>query len=201
MSEVIRYTNIQRFTDLEFGAYKEMKGYSFSYLKREQNSVTPEFKMTNKVLMGSMVDAILTGGEVDMLHELYPIAKKIAKKIDDGFGSSIKRFQKQVSFTAELVFHNIMMRSTGRVDFTLPLIAVLDLKITGERNIDALIARMMYDQQTWHYANLAQVPARYLLFYSTSLKEAFLKDLGPMHAENRWWEDKVIKFGTVVKAA
>jgi hypothetical protein len=201
MIEGIQYLNVERFDNLDFDRYLEVKGYSFSFLKREDGGLEPEFKPGAMVKLGKLVDDILTGGRVDMLDPQFRKAQKIAQKISDMFGDAIKRFEKQVSFSADMVFRGIGMRSSGRLDFLWPRKAIIDLKVTSDKDVDAAIRRWGYAEQTWHYAKLANVPRRYIMIYSVPLDAVFLRDMGELEEHNRFWEDKVLKFGTVAKAA
>lgn len=195
---MIQYINIQRYDNLDFDKYLELPGYSHSFLKSEINGYTPEFKETDKVVLGKMVDAILCEtGEVNMMHWLYPIAKSIAFELKEKFSVFIKRFEKQVSYTADMMFGGFHMASKVRLDFLLPGFASIDLKVTHERDVKAVIEFMGYKNQLWHQCRMAEVPKQYIMIYSVPLKKSFLINLGPLQASNSFWENKILKFGRI----
>lgn len=196
---MIQYINIKRFDNLEFDSYLKLEGYSHSFLKAEINGTTPEFKGSFKVEIGKMVDAILSDpGKVNMLSEHYPIAKSIAFEIRKVFGNHIEKFQKQISFTGEMLYQGHVMPTTGRLDFLLPNHAVIDLKVTHEKDVRALIKFMGYENQLWNYANLAEVKRKYIMIHSVPLTKTFMIDMGVVSPRNEFWETKVLKFGNIL---
>lgn len=193
---MIQYHNIQRFDSMDFDVYRNLRGFSNSFLKAERNGITPEFKITDMVTIGKMVDTILTEpGKLNMLDPLYAIAKSIAFKIREVFGSYIDRFEKQVSYTATLEFMEHFLDTVGRLDYLLKNEAVIDLKVTKSKDVNALIKFMNYDNQVWNYANLASVKRKYIMIHSIPLGQTFMKDLGVVTPHNEWWENKILKFG------
>lgn len=193
---MIEYKDIKRFDNLEFGDYLKLKGYSHSFLKSEINGITPEFKMTDKVMIGKLVDGILTDpASVEMLNPLYPVAKSIAFKIKSCFGSEIEKFEKQVSFTANMVYNGFVMPTTGRLDFLIPKHAVVDLKVTHAPDVHALIEYMGYRNQLFSYCQMAEVVRQYIMIYSVPKKTTYLIDLGLVGNSNEFWEQKILKFG------
>lgn len=167
-------------------------------LKHEFNGVTPNLEMTDNIRLGSVVDNILTEPhKVNMGDQLYPIARDIASKLKSDFGELINQFKKQISYTADVSFNGFNLPVTGRLDFELPKNAVIDLKITKEKNIAALIGFMGYENQLWHYSKMAQVKNAYLMFYSIPLKKTLLFAFDCSSNYNEFWADKIIKFGKI----
>jgi hypothetical protein len=198
---MIQYRNIRRIDNLEFGQYTQLKGYSHSFLKAEIFGSTPEFKDTDKVIIGRLVDAILTDpGKADMLHALYPIARSIAQKVRAAFGEWIKRFETQISYTADMMYEGHVLPITGRIDFLLPGHAVIDLKVSHAKDVHGLIKFMGYENQLWNYANLAEVKRKYIMIHSVPLKQTFMIDLGVVSQHNEFWEAKILKFGLPMAA-
>lgn len=195
---MINYSNINRYDNLEFGEYLKFPGFSHSFLKREDNGVTPDFVMNDNIMLGSIVDSILTEPhKVKMNHPLYPAARDIASKINAEFGAFFNQLKTQVSYTAEAEYKGFTIKTTGRLDFELPKHAVLDLKITKSTNIKALIGFMGYENQVWNYAKMANVKDSYLLVYSITNKKTELHRIDCRNEFNPFWADKIIKFGTV----
>jgi PDDEXK-like domain of unknown function (DUF3799) len=194
---MIQYHNIERYDRMDFDIYRGLKGYySNSFLKAERNGITPEFKITEMVTLGKLVDTILTDpGKVDMLDPIYAAAKSIAFKIKEVFGQYIDKFQKQVSYTATLEFEHHFLDTIGRLDYLLEGEAVIDLKVTKSKDVDALIKYMNYDNQVWNYANMAGVKRKYIMIHSVPLEKTFMKDLGVVTPRNAFWENKILKFG------
>lgn len=196
---MITFSNIVRHDNIPFEDYLSIDGKSHSYLKGETWGESKVFKETDKIKIGKMVDAILTEPEkVNMLDPLYPMSAIIATKIRMRFGQHIERMEKQVSYTATLSFLDHSMPAKFRLDFLLPGILVLDLKITHEpiQKIPALVDFMGYKNQLFGYAKVAQVPRAYLLFYSVPSNKCELFDV-PVTETNTFWRDKILRFGTV----
>lgn len=197
----ITHTNIQRFDNIPFEDYLKFGGFSHSFLKRERGGITEEFVMTDKVMIGKLVDGIITEpGEVDMSHKLYPIAKRIAFDINNTFGDLISSFVSQVSYKAEVNFNGFVMPTTGRLDFLLPGHAVIDLKVTFEKvgSLEGLIEFMGYKNQLWNYCKMAQVDKAYLMFHSVKSKKTIIKFIDCSNGYNDFWADKTMLFGKVL---
>lgn len=195
---MISYTNVSISKGIYFNDYLQYTGYSHSFLKGEQFGISKEVPMTEKIRVGKLVDGILTEPEtVDMLDSLYPMAKDIAFKIKSQFGELIKRFESQISFTADVEYNGFKMPTKGRMDYLLKDIAVIDLKVTFAKDIKALIDFMRYDNQLWHYCKAMNVTQAYLLIYSVPLKKTQLIKIDVSQSVNEFWADKCLKFGVV----
>lgn len=193
---MILYTDIKRYDNLDFEEYLKLKGYSHSFLKAERNGQTQEFKITDKIVLGKLVDAILSDpASADMKSPLYPAARSIAYEIKKSFGSMIAKFEKQVSFSANMQYNGFTMFTTCRLDFGLPGFAVIDLKVTHSNDVHGIIKYMGYENQLWNYTGVYEVPKQYIMIYSVPLRRTFLIDLGIRHARNPFWETKILKFG------
>lgn len=193
---MIRYSNIKKHINLGWEDYCSLPGYSHSFLKNEQCGLRKQVELTDNMRLGSLVDAIITGGEVDMASHLYPAARDIASKITGVFGDLIARFEKQVSYTAEIEYKGFRMPVMGRLDFLLPGMATIDLKITKSKSIEPLITLFGYDNQLWHYAKMARTPRGYLMVYSVPLKRTFIFARPIDTSVNEFWAEKILKFGT-----
>lgn len=194
---MITYSNIRRYDGLDFDDYLKTEGYSYSFLKGEQSGIEREVKNSDKIMLGKLVDAILTEPEkADMMSPLYSIARDIASSIRKDL-PYINNFAKQVSFCGIAEYKGFKLPVRGRLDYYLKGSCILDLKVTSEKNIDALIAFMGYENQLWHYAKLAEVKSAYLLIYSVPLKKTFLRVVGCSGNYSEFWSDKIIKFGKV----
>ena len=142
-------------------------------MKAERFGQTEAVEETEKMRLGTLVDAILTDPEKAQYNDLlYPQAKSIAARIKEQFGVFISKFDKQVSFTAELSHNGFRIPSTGRIDFGIPKHAVIDLKVTSSKDVRALIEFMKYKEQLWHYCNLYGVKKGFIIIYSIPLKLA-----------------------------
>lgn len=186
---------------MDFEEYLKLPYYSHSFLKAERNGMTDEFLGSYKVKIGSMVDAILCEtGKINMLDEHYPIAKSIAFEIKKVFGSYIAKFQKQVSYTTDLVYEYHSMPAKVRLDFLLPGHASIDLKVTHEKDVHALIKYMGYQNQLWHQCKCSGVKKQYIMIHSVPLRKTFMIDLGVVTERNEFWENKILKFGQPIAA-
>lgn len=184
---------------MPFEQYLRLKGYSHSFLKGEKNGVAREFKETDKVILGKLVDGILSDpASVDMKNALYPAAKSIAYEIKTVFGSEIQKFEKQVSFSAIMHFNGYMMPTTCRLDFGIPAHAVVDLKVTHSNDPRGIIKYMGYENQLWNYTGVYQVPKQYIMMYSVPLRKTFMIDLGIRKSSNLFWESKIQRLGQAI---
>lgn len=194
---MITYTNIKCYENIPFEEYLKLEGYSHSFLKSNLHGAKQYFNTTDKVRLGSLVDSILTEPEkADMSSPLYPAAKAIAYQIKQLFGDLIASAQKQLSYTATLQMAGLEMLTTGRLDFLIPGFAVIDLKVTNEKNVDNLIEYMGYHNQLWHYSRLAKVKKAFLLFYCVPLKTVIVRAVDVTKEDNGFWINKIIDFGT-----
>lgn len=198
---MIHYTNITRYDNLPFDQYLKLKGYGHSFLKGEKNGVAREFKETDKVILGKLVDGILSDpASVDMKNALYPAAKSIAYEIRTVFGSMISKFEKQVSFSALMHYNGYIMPTTCRLDFGVPSHAVVDLKVTHSNDPHGIIKYMGYQNQLWNYTGVYEVLKQYIMMYSVPLRKTVMIDLGIRSPRNEFWESKIQRLGQTVTA-
>ncbi len=197
---MIQYSNIQRHENLPFEQYLKLGGYSHSFLKGQKNGISPYFNVTDKVRLGSLVDALLT--QDDRFDFADPLAQKaitIARNIKDQFGGMIELFKPQASYTATATLGAFSLAVTGRLDWELPKQAVIDLKVTGaktDKEFAAYIEHMGYKNQLWHYANLAGVKRAYILAFSIPANKCLSIVSCPVGDRNEFWEDNIVKFGS-----
>jgi hypothetical protein len=193
---MITYSNIQRYDNVDFSDYLEHQGLSTSFLKRELNGVNPYLEITDNIRTGSLVDAILTdNGKVNMNDKLFDSAIKISKAITNQFGTMIKAFETQISYTCDMEYNGFVMQSKGRLDYLLPNIAVVDLKVTQGKDTKALIEFMGYKNQLWHYAKMAKVNKAYIMIHSVPLNKTEIHEVDVSIDFNPFWASKVEKFG------
>lgn len=192
---MIQFTDIQQHLNVPFEIYQKLPGLSTSFLKSEKNGVKPDFVMTDKVRVGSLVDSILTEpAKADMSSELYPYAKEIAFKLKQTFGEMMSSFIPQVSYTALAEHKGFKMRVRGRLDYLLPKLAVVDLKVTYAKDIPALIEFMKYPEQMWLYCKFVGVTKAYLLVYCVPKKTCTVHYID-CSGDSPWWKEKIINFG------
>jgi len=193
---MINFSNIIRKDGLDLREYLSLPALSHSQLKREVNGIVPDFKITPNVTIGKLVDSILTDpATADMTDPLYKCSKVFAAKISATFGDLIKRFDKQVSYFADMEFQGFKINAKVRPDFILTGYAAIDLKFTKSKKIDALIDFMGYKNQMWMQAKCAQVPNAYLMVYSEPLNDVIIKKVDVSSNYNEFWAEKIIKFG------
>jgi hypothetical protein len=207
----IEYNNIKRYDKLSFEDYLLLPGVGHSWLKRAKNGICEDFVPTEKMNLGSVVDTILTDSvNANMSHSLYEPALYIAAKIQMQFGQFLKHMDTQVSYCANVKESQtgLQLAVTGRLDYLLGNVAILDLKVTDQGSkknpipsLMELISFMGYDNQLYHYGKMANVLKKYILIYSKPLKEAFLfprltKEEDILKAEE-WWAGKILDYGSV----
>lgn len=192
---------VQRITGLGFQDYLMLPQYSHSYLKNERSGFIQSPTVTAKMRLGSLVDGLLTDGEVNMADPLYPVAKNIALKLKAEFGWAIGRLHKQVSYTG------IMRYNAGKAIFELPVKTrpdfeeskrfIIDLKVTDEVDVDAVINFLGYKNQMFGYGKMAECPVAFLLMYRRKMRDAVLRKV-PIGDTNLFWQEKIIKFGKAI---
>lgn len=196
--------NVQRIINLDFNSYLLLPQYSHSYLKNEKHGFNQYKSTTLKMELGSLVDALLTDGPVDMLHKLYPAAKRIAAQLRYEMGGVLDNLHKQVSYTGTMRYDagKVMFELPikGRPDFELPGELIVDLKVTNEtkQNVDATIKYFGYPNQQFGYGKLSGVTTALLLIYTTKTNEVLPMRRIPIGDTNRFWEEKIIKFGKAI---
>lgn len=197
---MINYSEIKKHDNLEWGSYLSLPGHSYSFLKSERYGLNKPVQETDKMRIGTLVDAIITGGKIDMASPLYPAARDIASKIVGMFGSMITRFEKQVSYSATMEYQGFKIQTRGRLDFLLPGIAVVDLKVTQAKDVRPIIRHFGYDNQLWHYGKMAGVKKGYLMVHSVPLKKTEIIVIDISSNTNEFFAEKIIKFGTYGEA-
>lgn len=195
---MIELRNIKEIRGESFKDYLAIKAYSNSFLKAEVNGVAPEFKGSDKVRLGSMVDEILTEPDkVDMTSDLYQVAKPMATAILKEFGYDIwTRLESQLSFIAEMHMTGLVMPIKGRLD-KFGLNRVWDLKVSHvkEKQLDSLIQHMGYKNQMWLYSKAMRVEQAILIFYLVPEKKVVFKTIDTSSNHNKFFESKILKFG------
>lgn len=195
----ITYSNFQRHDNLPADQYFKLGGFSHSRVKRDNNGSPTFFEPTKKMLIGTMVDKILTEPEnVDVTSEHYTVARKIAVVIHQTFGDLIKRFKPQVCFTADMLYNNLTMKTTGRLDWLLERHAVIDLKFTTSKTLEPIVDHFGYRNQIWNYAKPFGLKKGYILAYSELLGECL--PVFPVDCTsdyNEFWAKAVLKHGEV----
>lgn len=194
---MINCSNIKRYDGLDFESYKLLPQYNFSFLRTQRSGIASPVRETDKIILGRLVDDVLTDGKPDMLHKLYPSAKAIAAHLQQDFARILPHLKRQPSFTGELHYGGFMLPVKGRPDFDLPRMLTIDLKVSSATNVQGVIEYMKYNDQQWLYAKLAQAKEAYLLTYIRPLKKSQLKPV-PLPDYNEFWADKILKFGTPI---
>lgn len=207
---MILFENIVCHENISFADYLQLPGVGHSFLKHARNGIVEDFAISEKMQIGSIVDAILTdnGNHAYFNHALYEAALSIAAAIQKDFGKFLPFFKKQVSYngTAKCTESGFSLAITGRLDFLLPTIAVIDLKVTDAgtksnpvKSLLELIAFMGYDNQLFGYGCMAKVIQYYILIYSKPLKQTFLfkrlTEPNQLKASELWWSGKIQEHG------
>lgn len=194
---MILHSAILKHPATDFDAYLSSPGLSHSFLKNQELGIAKQVQQSDKIMLGKLVDNILTDpSNVDMLSPLYNIARSIASELRKNF-PYIEHFEKQVSYTGVATYNGFSIPVKGRLDYYRKDVAHIDLKITHEKNIKALIAHMGYANQMWNYAKLSGSKNNYILIYSVPLKKAFVEPIDCSMDHSEWWADKILQFGTV----
>lgn len=201
-NEVVVYRNCQRAQVASFEEYLSLPGKSHSSIKSDKGGYSAPFNVTKKVMIGKIIDQILTdSGKVDYANENYPVARIIANRIKEKFAPVLAHLQTQVAFTGTMEYKGLTMPVKGILDYLLPKFCVLDLKYTEEQHVDKLITYMGYPNQLWNYGKLASVNKSYIISFSAhkanQSNPCRIIEI-PIHQENNtFWENAVLNFGEV----
>jgi hypothetical protein len=194
---MITIKNRRRYVGMSFEDYLALPGYSFSFLNRERFGATPEITETAAMRRGTMVDAILTQpDQADPSNEGYAEARSIAHEIKRNYSYLLSSMVPQVSYTADFTIttdhgtYTLPVR--GRLDFEIPGKLVLDLKVTGQKNVDATIRHMGYADQLTGYCLMSGSSVAYIAAYCVPLRQVELRSIA---LDYKFWERKILKFG------
>ncbi len=207
MSQII-YSKIEKWSSLSFEQYLQIDGHSHSSLKNQKDGIQKEFKITDKIIVGKLVDDIITNKSenIDITHHLYKAAKDIAMCMKSELGESLLKLLKfQLSYSAFMSFEEFKMRIKGRPDAELGQKAVIDFKVNNScksiQDCIKLIEFMGYDNQVYNYKRLGRQENAFIFMYSTVVKKTFfLKRLGSqldMDLAENWWINKIIENGLI----
>lgn len=194
---MITVTDTTKNEGVDFGSYLQTDGYSHSFLKYQRFGIVEPKESTINMRIGSLVDGVLSEPhKVDMSDSLYPAAKQIAYQLQQSYGDMIKTFSKQVSYHATMQYGGFKLPVKGRLDFLLNNLAVIDLKVTWSKDVDALIKYMGYHNQLFGYCKMANVAKGYIMIHSVPLKKTFIREI-PIGNSNEFWQDAIMNFGSV----
>lgn len=201
---MIKYSDITRIQNLPADQYRDMYSgrRSFSFIKREIGGESPHFEPTKAMQLGSSVHDILSDCYIgSVITPLFQQALAFAIDIKRTyFKDQFRLLEFEISYLATLTYMGLTLPAIGRIDCEIPKLATIDFKITGattDKQFANLITYMQYDDQIWNYGNLAQTPKRYLLPYSTKRKCCLGLVEIPKTNRNKFWEDSILKFGTL----
>lgn len=200
---MIQFFNQVFHENLPVEDYFKLPGFSHSFVKYQQNGVVPYKELTDKMRLGSMVDRILTEPDLIYYHDpLFQRARNIAIELQENYKSVFGSFKSQQSYSGTMCYQDFKLNVCGRVDWKLPVYAVIDLKCTSaktDKEFRTLIEFMGYKNQLFNYAGLAQVPKAYILPYSTAMNRCLSIVEVPVGGNNIFWQDAIFKFGRIAE--
>lgn len=190
------FTNTRQLEPLPFADYLAMPGYSHSFLKYNVCGLVPTIEPTDKMQLGSLVDGIISNTPVDATNAQYSNAKRIAGRIWNKYPFLRNTCVKyQVPCVGVVSYANLSLNIKCLTDIIVPKICTIELKVTDERDVTALIEYMGYDNQVYMQRELSGLPVGKILIYSTATDEVVLMDR-PCVGSPTWLESKIIEFGT-----
>ena len=205
---MLTYTQIKRYDNMPFEQYLALmpqgeRTYSHSFLKSEISGQSPLFVATERVKLGSLVDAILTSPDtVNPADPQFRVACKIASAIKAHFNKNgidiTKVLTPQVSYLGKLAYRGLQMNVCGRLDWEIPNRAVLDLKVTAaktDKEFAKIITYMGYPNQMFNYMGLSGTKVAYIVPYSTKANACLSIIRMEWSYKNSFWESSVLKFG------
>ena len=193
---MIQFTDLITHPQMPFEQYMEMPYKSHSWLKYNINGVMPFKDLTNKMALGKCVDAFITGESniYDFDSETISIARPIAAFLMAKFGVILDKSIKQAVCTGTATYKGIKMRIKTRIDFLIPKVCTIDLKVSGCTNFEENIQHMGYGNQVFIQTSLADVPRGWLLIYSTKTKGIYFRPRPKEDAHN-WLINKILEHG------
>lgn len=198
---MITFSNQHLHENLPAEQYFKLPGFSHSFIKYQKNGVVPYKELTDKMRLGSMVDAILTEPDrVDFNDPVFHQARTIAIQLQSVYGDMIRNFKPQESYSGTMEYNGLVLDVCGRLDWRLAKIATIDLKCTGaktDKEFRTLIEYMGYKNQLFNYSGLAQTPKAYILPYSTTARKCLSIVEVPVGGRNEFWERAIMDFGRV----
>lgn len=195
---MLTFTNHRHHGTTPFAEYAKSPGYSHSFLKYQQHGVVLFIEPTDKMRLGSLVDAILCNTGADITDPQYQIAKFIAAYIDRHF-PWLRQCKAQQHYTATVSCNGLEMPIKTLIDFVLPGIATVEMKVSDctKKQAETMVQFMGYDNQCFIERSCANVPDAYLLVYCRKTKDIYFTKRECSGAD-MWLADKIMMFGRAV---
>lgn len=188
---------------LGFEDYVRLPGVSHSFVKYQENGVLPYREPTEKMRLGSLVDAFLTEPDkVDATNPLFKQARTIASRIQNRHGDMLSSMEPQRSYSGVMRSGDMELDVCGRLDWELPGKIVLDLKVTAAetpKQFAALVDYMGYKNQLFNYAGLSGANVAFIIPYSIPLGDCLPIVSVPVGGSNPFWERAILMHGRAVR--
>ncbi len=187
----IEVTNRRRIDGLRFDDYLKISAYSNSGLKAiDQPDANYD---TQKIRTGKLVDQILEGVNFRAMTDEQKNASVIADIIRTAYPNVIDKSAKQVSFFGDLKWNGFRLPFKTRPDYVLNDVATIDLKVTWERDIEALIKYMDYALQCHIHRLMSGLDKSYILIHSVPLGRTKLIEMNDDRSD--FLIDKIVEYG------
>lgn len=185
---MITVTNQQRFKDIPFDQYRQIKGYSYSYLTNP-DGVT----FTPKMRLGKLVDQYLFT-PAEYTGEMSDIVKPLAQAMKSMLGDALQYSTPQLTVTCDMECEGLVMRYRGLIDLPVGKNLIVDMKVS-ELPAHKACSYFRYDRQLSGYSLAYGAANRILVSINPKTKKITTM---PVDLVTDWWEYQIKMYGTPV---
>lgn len=165
--------------NIAFDEYLKLPGQSYSGLKGS-------FNPTPAMALGTKVHNHVLDGEKATDEAVYEIGKVLMAE----FGSILQLSKKEISYTCDMHYDDMMLPYKGRVDIKI-LDTIVDLKILSQP-IKGSIKMFGYDKQITGYMLGSGATQGFIIAYNKVSKKCEVEKITP---DYNFWENIIRKHG------
>lgn len=207
---MLEYSHITRHDNIPFAEYQTWQEYSHSFLKYQKRGILEPKEITDNIMFGAIVDAILCNEVTPEMYAnyMYTMALKHCATIIRKFDAVLKHSAKQVCYKGRITYNGFILPVKVRLDMQFRNNFLFENKITfsGCKNKRApdevkiksildLIVYMGYDNQVFHQLKMSKVYKGYIMIHSVPLDETFLFERNNFDTAQNWWIEQIKYFG------
>jgi hypothetical protein len=191
MPVLVTQRRLYRQTQMTFGEYLQLPGFSHSTIKAlSRKELLVE---TDKMKFGTKVHNYLL--EPHKYEHESDEVKKIAIKLKERIGPLFEYLEPELAVQASFSINGFVMPYKGRIDLGIPGKIVVDLKIINGATVRDTIDFLGYKNSTSGYALGLKTENILLAAYS---RKTGLVELINLPFTTRWWEEQIVTHGTSV---
>lgn len=180
----MQVSNIQYFKNLDFEQYLKLPGHSYSSIKGFSGQPTAGMKL------GTRVHNYLNEPECFDWQQAAEV-RKIAAAVRQYLGDAYTIMDKELSFTCNLEYEDMILQYRGRVDMVKVGSLVVDLKVLSGA-LPAAIERFGYNHQISGYCYGTGASRGLIIAYNKSSKKIETKFINP---DPGFWQYQIARLG------